>query len=253
VPAVRGDACLIGEPSGAWAIGVGEKGVLWLRIAAAGAAGHAAYGQGESASEKMRAVLDAIAGLHGTRVPPAAAIAALIRRQRPLVERHWGRGTGAMADRLTVNTGTVRGGGQVNLIPAACEAEVDLRLPPGTAAAEVERDIRRCLRPLGLGGVDLAVMNRCDPYVTPPDEPLVRLLQRQALAVCGREPLPVVRLGYTDGRFFRRAGIPTAIYGPAVRNMGGPDESVNADELAAVAAVHIGAILEYLGGGGGRG
>jgi succinyl-diaminopimelate desuccinylase len=94
------------------------------RLAAAGAAGHVAYGQGESAIEKMRAVLDAIAGLHGRRGRPAAPIAALMRRQRPLVERHWGRGTGALADRLTVNIGTVRGGGQVNLIPAACEAEV---------------------------------------------------------------------------------------------------------------------------------
>ena len=32
VPAVRGDACLIGESSGTWSAGIGEKGVLWLRL-----------------------------------------------------------------------------------------------------------------------------------------------------------------------------------------------------------------------------
>lgn len=64
VRAVRGDACLIGESSGAWAIGVGEKGVLWLRVSASGVSGHAAYGQGESAIKKVSAVVDSISKLH---------------------------------------------------------------------------------------------------------------------------------------------------------------------------------------------
>ena len=36
VPAVRGDACLIGESSGTWSAGIGEKGVLWLRLRGSG-------------------------------------------------------------------------------------------------------------------------------------------------------------------------------------------------------------------------
>ena len=46
VPAVRGDACLIGESSGTWSAGIGEKGVLWLRLRSRGVSGHAAYQQG---------------------------------------------------------------------------------------------------------------------------------------------------------------------------------------------------------------
>ena len=51
-------------------------------------------------------------------------------------------------------------------------------------------------------------INQCDPYVTPPDSRLVRLVLANAREITRRTVLPVVRLGYTDGRFFRRAGFP---------------------------------------------
>lgn len=63
----------------------------------------------------------------------------------------------------------------------------------------------------------------------------------------GTTPSPVIRLGYTDGRFFRREGIPTAVYGPRVHRMGGPDEYVEQDEVLQVALVHLGTVLDYLG------
>jgi succinyl-diaminopimelate desuccinylase len=248
VRTVRGDACLIGESSGAWAIGVGEKGVLWLRVSASGVSGHAAYGQGESAIEKVSVVVDSISKLHGKRAMPRRQIAALIRQQRSVVEKRWGPGTGAMADTITVNVGSIRGGGQVNLIPQNCEAELDIRVPPGMTTSAVEREIRRRVERLRLTGVRVEVLNRCDPYVTPIHDRLIRSLTTNSQSVGGREALLVVRLGYTDGRFFRRAGIPTAIYGPRVHNMGGPDEFVEEGELLKIARVHVGVIVDYLAG-----
>jgi acetylornithine deacetylase/succinyl-diaminopimelate desuccinylase-like protein len=59
--------------------------------------------------------------------------------------------------------------------------------------------------------------------------------------------LTVIRLGYTDGRFFRRERIPTAVYGPRVHRMGGPDEYVEQEEVLHVALVHLGTVLDYLG------
>ena len=248
VPAVRGDACLICESSGTWAIGVGETGVLWIRMKATGTSGHASYGLGESAIKKVLAAIGALSEMHGINGQPSEDVATLIRRQRPIVEERWGQGTGERAGMITVNVGTVRGGGQVNLIPDACKAEIDLRVPPGMTTEEVERDIGQRLEQLALTDLDIEIFNRCDPYVTSPNEGLVGLLQRHALEVCGSEALPVVRLGATDGRFFRREGIPTAIYGPAVHNMGGPDEYIGEDELFAVAEVYVRVILDYFGG-----
>jgi succinyl-diaminopimelate desuccinylase len=248
VPETRGDACLIGESSGTWSIGVGEKGVLWLKLIAGGVSGHAAYGQGTSALGKILRALDEIADFTGAGARARHEVVSVIRRQRALVERRWGPGTGRMADRLTMSVGTLRGGGQVNLIPARCEAEVDLRLPPGMSTATLERRIRRRLEARRLDDVEITVTNRCDPYVTSPRDPLIAALIANGRAVLEARPVPVIRLGYTDGRFFRREGIPTAVYGPRVHHMGGPDEYVEQDEVLAVALVHLGAMLDYLGG-----
>jgi len=85
--------------------------------------------------------------------------------------------------------------------------------------------------------------------VTSPDAALVKLVLANARTLNRRTVLPVVRLGYTDGRFFRRAGIPTVVYGPAVHNMGGPDEYIETADLLEVAAVHLGAVLDLLAPG----
>lgn len=244
VRAVRGDACLIGESSGTWSAGVGEKGVLWVRVTAEGVAGHAAYAQGDSAVRKVLAVIEAAAALAGTPVTARREVAALIRAQRTAAERHWGAGTGRLADRVGVNVGTLRGGGQVNLIPATAEAEIDFRLPPGLRTATVLAALRRAAR--AQGGVRIEVMNQCESHVTSPRERLVRLVLDNARAQ-GLRVLPVLRLGYTDGRFFRREGIPTVVYGPRVHGMGGPDEFIEEDELMQVARVHVASVFDYLG------
>jgi len=251
VAAVRGDACLIGESSGTWSAGIGEKGVLWLRLSARGVSGHAAYQQGVSAVSAVRAAVVAIERMHGRKARGDTAEARVIARQRAAAERRWGRGTGRLADRLAVSVGTLRGGGQVNLIPEAAMAEVDFRLPPGLTTATVLKEARRRISRAVRSGVQVDVFNRCDPYVTSPDAQLVKLVLANAKALNRRTVLPVVRLGYTDGRFFRRAGIPTVVYGPAVHNMGGPDEYIETAELLEVAIAHAGAVLDLLAPGAG--
>jgi succinyl-diaminopimelate desuccinylase len=246
VPDVRGDACLIGESSGTWSIGIGEKGVLWLRLSAAGVSGHAAYGQGSSAIAKVLRAVKTLEALGGTTARARRDITDVMRRQRPLVEKRWGPGTGRMADHLTLSLGTLRGGGQVNLIPGRCEAEVDFRLPPGMTTRALEATVRRRLRADGSKDVEITVLNRCDPYVSAPRDRLITTLVANGRELLGTAPAPVIRLGYTDGRFFRRAGIPTAVYGPRVHRMGGPDEYVEQDEVLQVARVHLATVLDYL-------
>ena len=246
VPAVRGDACLIGESSGTWSAGIGEKGVLWLRLAASGVSGHAAYRQGASAVTAMRAALAAVERMHGRKARGSTAVAGVIARQRSAAERRWGRGTGSLADTLAVSVGTLHGGGQVNLVPEAAMAEVDFRVPPGLTTAAVEKEARRRIKQAVRSRVEVGVFNQCDPYVTPPDARLVKLVLANAKVLNRRAVLPVVRLGYTDGRFFRRAGIPTVVYGPAVHSMGGPDEFIETADLLEVAVAHAGVVLDVL-------
>jgi succinyl-diaminopimelate desuccinylase len=154
-----------------------------------------------------------------------------------------------LPDTLAVSVGTLRGGGQVNLIPESAMAEVDVRVPPGLTTAAVEKEARRRIRQKARSSVTVDVFNRCDPYVTRPDAPLVKLVLANAKTLNRRTVLPVVRLGYTDGRFFRRAGIPTVVYGPAVHNMGGPDEYIETTDLLEVAVAHAGTVVDMLAPG----
>ena len=66
---------------------------------------------------------------------------------------------------------------------------------------------------------------------------------RNAAARLGYAPQPIVSLGGTDTRFWRRAGVPCFVYGCSPAGMGGIDEAVGAQARAA------GLRVEYAGTG----
>ena len=74
----------------------------------------------------------------------------------------------------------------------------------------------------------------------------MRATRANSASVLGRPSLPVLRLGATDARFFRAAGIPTVVFGPKAYNMGGPNEYVTLDDLYATARVHAGVMVDFL-------
>src|SRR5262249_20907886 len=84
-----------------------------------------------------------------------------------------------------------------------------------------------------------------DPQFTPPDAAIVRATRANSAAVRGEPALPVLRLGATDARFFRAAGIPTVVFGPKAYNMGGPHEYVTLDDLQTVARVQAGVVVDF--------
>jgi acetylornithine deacetylase/succinyl-diaminopimelate desuccinylase-like protein len=62
-----------------------------------------------------------------------------------------------------------------------------------------------------------------------------------------RQPVAVsMRVGGSDARWFRMAGLPTVVYGPTPHNMGGADEWVSVAELEAVAQLHALAGFDFL-------
>ena len=124
----------------------------------------------------------------------------------------------------------------------------DLRLPIGLSTADLLRELRERLG-AAPGSVELEVIAAFEPTWTSPDGPLARAVRENALTVRGEAAQPVMRLGATDARWFRAAGIPTVVYGPAAYNMGGANESITVDDLLTVARVHAGAIVDYFAAG----
>jgi acetylornithine deacetylase/succinyl-diaminopimelate desuccinylase-like protein len=67
---------------------------------------------------------------------------------------------------------------------------------------------------------------------------LVRRCAAAARDVVGADIAVNMRVGASDARWFRLAGVPTVVYGPTPHGMGGPDEWVDVTELDQVARVH---------------
>ena len=87
-------------------------------------------------------------------------------------------------------------------------------------------------------GVTYRVLRRFAPSFTSPDHRLVTNAARIAAEVTGGPVAVNMRVGGSDSRWFRMAGLPTIVYGPTPHGMGGPDEYALIDDLDRVARVH---------------
>ncbi len=234
VPSLReADFCFVLDQSGIDQIGAGEKGVLWLRIRTAGGGGHAAYRQSTSAIDRLIEVLRTITPL----------------RELETAGTTEGPFQSPEAKALTVNVGRFEGGTSPNLIATSAFADVDVRVPLGSKAEWALAKIREAIQIAG-AECQLEVLMTSDPAFTDTKSRFVELLAAKVEATVGRPVRPAIRVGASDARLFRRAGVPAVVYGPAPHNMGADGEYVEIAEVHAVAAVYAATLAEALGPGG---
>jgi acetylornithine deacetylase/succinyl-diaminopimelate desuccinylase-like protein len=245
VPECRADHCLVADAGSPRIARFGEKGMLWLHLSASGRAAHGAHVHlGDNAAVRMLEAVRRVLGLAGMKVAADPAVLAAIDEAAALSEAESGAGETATLRGVTVNLGTLRGGRLMNLVADQAEAELDIRIPAGASTEAIEAAVRAVLPP----GVSATVRVAWPPTVTPPDAPVVRAVLAAGAAVLGTRPVATMRVGASDARLTRLAGIPTVVYGPAPRNMGAPDEHVAIADLVAVARVHALATARLLGG-----
>ena len=245
VPHASGDAVIIGDVGSPAVLRFGEKGFLWIELEAAGVPGHGAHvHRGVNALDRLRAALDALAALRDLPVSAPDAVTQAIAAARAISEPLSGPGEADTLSRVTVNIGTIHGGTSLNLIPAQASAGVDLRLPVGVSAASMEARFAAVLG--GMEGISWRVLRRVEPSFTPPDAEIVTTVASAAQRVLGTAPAINMRVGGSDSRLYRAAGVPTVVYGPTPHNMGGADEYAEIDELQTVATVHALAALTFL-------
>jgi acetylornithine deacetylase/succinyl-diaminopimelate desuccinylase-like protein len=248
VPHATGDAVIIGDAGSPSVVRFGEKGFLWMELGAAGKPAHGAHVHlGINAIDRLLAALDALSALRDLPVPAPAMVTAAIAAARPVSEALSGAGESETLGRVTVNIGQIAGGTSMNLIPATASAGVDIRLPVGVPAAMAEAQFAAALA--GMDGVSWRVLRRVEASFTPPDSEIIRRVVAASGEVLGQAPVVNMRVGGSDSRLYRQAGIPTVVYGPTPFNMGGADEYALVDELHAVATVHALAALDFLSAG----
>jgi len=253
VGGLMGDAVLNGEPSGLTAR-IGEKGRVPLLLRAEGKAAHGSFAGyvGENAIMKMVRTLPYVQELQGLPTELNGEASALVEEVMKGYSDQYGHESAAMAEvlrRLTVNVGVIRGGTKENIVPALCEAEVDIRLPLGFTPEQVKALVEERVR---LAEPSIRVEWGRHPSIitgptyTSPDEPIVGLLRAGSESVTGRAPHTSFTSGGTDCRFWRMRGVPAVSYGPRVFGMGGVDEHITVDDLVTTALVHMSTIAGFL-------
>ncbi|SDV51556.1 acetylornithine deacetylase [Chitinasiproducens palmae] len=224
--------CLIGEPTELKPV-LGHKGKLAMRCQVKGAACHSAY-----APYGVNAIQYA-ARLVGRLEEIGEELA------RP--ERHDARFDPPFS---TVQTGMIKGGRALNIVPAECEFDFEVRALPGydpQRVADALQDyaqtelLPRMRAVQGDTDVRLQALSAYPALATAPDSEAARLL----IALTGRDDFGTVAFG-TEGGLFDRSGIPTVVCGPGSMDQGHkPDEFVSVEQLTRCDAM-LAALADHL-------
>ena len=171
--------------------------------------------------EAIEAVLDATAGIEHRRVVGRAPAVNLVARVR-------GAGPGR---RLVFN-------GHLDTFPIG---EARWSHPPLGADLEDGRIYGRgaCDMKAGVAALVLAFVTLAE---------FRDAWSGEAVTVTGRDVVVNLRVGFSDARFYRHAGVPSVVCGVGAHHMGGADEHATVEDLQAVFAVHAFAAFDYLDG-----
>ncbi|MEK6424875.1 MAG: acetylornithine deacetylase [Burkholderia gladioli] len=230
--AVRPRLCLIGEPTELKPV-LGHKGKLAMRCHVKGAACHSAYAPyGVNAIEYAARLIGHL-GEIGTRLAAP--------------EHHDARFDPPFS---TVQTGVIHGGRALNIVPAECEFDFEVRALPGYDAQEVADDLHRyadaellpkmqAVKPDT--GIRFQPLSAYPGLATPPDSEAAQLLA----LLSGSTEFGTVAFG-TEGGLFEQAGMPTVVCGPGSMDQGHkPDEFVSVEQLAGCDAM-LARLVTYL-------
>lgn len=113
----------------------------------------------------------------------------------------------------TISPNVIRAGEKANVIPGEATVQLDIRILPGVTRDDVHGYLREALGDL-LEHIDIEGDWFGESTISPTDTPLFAALGSAVRrAYPGAELLPMLGIGGTDGRFYRRRGIPAYGFG----------------------------------------
>ena len=240
---VRGDAVMVADVGGPCAVRLGEKGMIWLDLLAEGQQAHGAHVQaGINAADRLITAITALRSLEdiSPAPPPGAAEVIAAAAARPDADPPAAR---AVMQRVTVNLGRMSAGISPNLVPAHAQAGLDIRLPLGVSVAQVEARLAALLRPMS--GLRWDITRRYEPTWTDAHSPIATAALEGATLASGGTAWLDMRIGGSDARLWRRAGMDCVVLGLSPRNLGAPDEALVIDELAPLLAAYGASIRAF--------
>lgn len=250
VPEVSGDAMICGDAGSPNVIRVGEKGLLWVEMEATGLGAHGAHvHRGVNAIDNLLCALRRLKTMEGLPFDAKSDVQAVIESAKLVSEPLGGKGEATVLNSITVNIGKIAGGTSTNLVADNASASADIRLPVGVTVDMLTEHIGDLLG--GIDGLQHRIIRGYDPSWTVPNEEIVRCTLQGAKEVIKDEVVVNMRVGASDARLFRQAGVPSVVVGLTPYNMGGPDEYIEIAELIQLSQIHALAAFQFLRHSGG--
>lgn len=216
--------CLIGEPTELRPV-LGHKGKLAMRCQVHGAACHSAYApQGVNAIEYAARLIGHLGEIGEELARP---------------EHHDPRFNPPYS---TVQTGLIEGGRALNIVPAECRFDFEVRALPGFDAQQVATRLDRYAQAElvpRMQAVQPGTGIRFEPLGSYPGLATDAASEAAELValISGSRDFGTVAFG-TEGGLFHEAGIPTVVCGPGSMDQGHkPDEFVTLAQLEACDAM----------------
>jgi acetylornithine deacetylase len=212
--------CIIGEPTELKPV-LGHKGKLAMRCDVHGAACHSAYApQGVNAIEYAADLIGEL-GRIGSRL--RAADLQDSRFDPPFT---------------TVQTGVISGGKALNIVPADCRFDFEIRTLPSQNPKDVAQQLEHYAQQQVLprmqavdtrSSISFSELSAYPGLATDAQSQAARLIAE----FCGSSAFTTVAFG-TEGGLFDAVGVPTVVCGPGSMDQGHkPDEFVSVEQLQA--------------------
>jgi acetylornithine deacetylase/succinyl-diaminopimelate desuccinylase-like protein len=250
-----------------FAVSLSEKTPLWLRLTAAGEAGHGAVPPEDTAVTRLIRALDRLAAYRAPiRIvgpvrdyfrsigeldggPPQFADLAKALRDPDFVKKFVAVPRQNALVRDTFTPTVLAGSPKTNIIPASAVAEIDSRLLPGDNPPEIITSLRKVIND---PGIKVEVLLNFPAESSPHKSFMMTALGR--LADSDRAALvPMMIAGFTDSHYFRQKGvdsygfIPIEVPQTAQRGAHGINERIPIKELGAAIRRMV-TLLEIVGG-----
>jgi succinyl-diaminopimelate desuccinylase len=164
----------------------------------------------------------------------------------PISEKYAGKGETDVLLRSTINFGTFNSGAALNMMPDKAVAKGDLRFIPGLKVQQVEDLLIAAISEIE--GVTWKRLNSWEPNWSDPADRIFKLCAQVAREVWNEDIAATMRVGASDSRYFREAGVPTMNCGLNGYNLGAADEYVEISDMVNVATIHTLTAYDFLAG-----
>lgn len=231
---IDGMAAIYGY-GGTYCLGIGHRGVLRAKIATSGESVHT----GSAKWEKGQWGVNAVTGM-------AEILLEMEKFKLPIVRHPAFPNHGNI---LTPGTMILHGGSAVSMVPDSCESVFELRYLPHFPVGNVyhrlkERAERICRRRRGLR-VAFEKFVEIPAVCIPPEEKLVKTLQKACLEVYGR-PVDCRGSGPANESFMLiERGIPTVVFGPVGGRAHADNEFLEIHSLEKTIRVWLETLVSY--------